>query len=300
MIAHASCPWIAAMASRAEVVGWFMAEAYEYLAAMTSTVRFDRVGHLVRLPVTVGRTPCRFLLDTGIGVNVVSPGLAEQLGLQPTGDSFSGRRMSGQEVRADLVRLPPISIGEVVLHDQVAAVATLGPEEGDDGFAGILGLTGFDRLPVSVDPFGQTLRFEAPETPHAVVPLEVRRDGPSTDPFAGLVLPDGSEITVEVDSGSGRLILDDRFLDAGTVRTSGEVRVEDGTDETGHLYRRRFARLDGSVHLAGAEGTAHAGAPVIFQRIIHDGLIGTEFLDRFRWTVDVAGGRLCLGPLGSG
>ena len=37
-----------------------------------TTVGFDRVQHLVRVPVTVGGDEYRFLVDTGIGITVVS------------------------------------------------------------------------------------------------------------------------------------------------------------------------------------------------------------------------------------
>jgi hypothetical protein len=51
------------------------------------------------------------------------------------------------------------------------------------------------------------------------------------------------------------------------------------------------------VHLADAPQTAQDAPRVIFQDIIYDGLVGIDYLERFRLTVDFAGERLILAPL---
>jgi hypothetical protein len=38
---------------------------------------------------------------------------------------------------------------------------------------------------------------------------------------------------------------------------------------------------------------------VIFQEIIHDGLVGAEYLYRYRFSFDLAGERMVLSPLES-
>ena len=51
------------------------------------------------VPVTVdGSVESRFVLDSGIGLTLLSASLADAVGCEPTGVTFSGRRMSGQEV----------------------------------------------------------------------------------------------------------------------------------------------------------------------------------------------------------
>jgi hypothetical protein len=100
---------------------------------------------------------------------------------------------------------------------------------------------------------------------------------------------------VEVDAGSDELILDEALAERVGVSLDDErVRRVDGRDETGHAYARYFTRLAGSVHPTGAPELAHDEPDVIFQRIIHDGLIGDAFLRRFVVTFDVAGGELIL------
>ena len=71
----------------------------------------------------------------------------------------------------------------------------------------------------------------------------------------------------------------------------------EGVDETGHAYVRYDARLPGAVHLAAAPETAQVGPRVIFQEIVHDGLVGADFLYRYRFSFDLAGERMVLGPL---
>ncbi|MGW6282823.1 hypothetical protein [Kribbella sp. NPDC055071] len=71
-----------------------------------------------------------------------------------------------------------------------------------------------------------------------------------------------------------------------------------GTDETGYEWSRRWATISGSVWLAAAPETAQVSPRVLFQDIIHEGLVGTSYLGRYRMSVDVTGARLVLGPRG--
>ena len=130
------------------------------------------------------------------------------------------------------------------------------------------------------------------------MPLDVHRDGPSADPFAELVLPSGRTVLVEVDTGSDCLILDTRFMAECGLEVGGPgVSAREGVDETGNAYVRYDATLAGAVHLAGAPETAQDAPKVIFQEIIHDGLVGSDFLYRYRFSFDLAGERMVLGPL---
>lgn len=109
------------------------------------------------------------------------------------------------------------------------------------------------------------------------------------------MLPNGREICVEVDTGSGNLILDTRLMpDCGVRIGDTGVTTKTGTDETGHPWTRHWATVSGKVHLAAAPETAQAGARVQFQDIIHDGLVGADYLDRYRTSFDLSGARLVL------
>lgn len=79
----------------------------EYVIA---EVLFDRVQHLIRVPVKLAGDTYRFLVDTGIGVTVVSNAVAARSDVQPTGETFAAQRMSGQVVEVPLVRLPSVDL----------------------------------------------------------------------------------------------------------------------------------------------------------------------------------------------
>jgi predicted aspartyl protease len=261
-------------------------------------IPFDRVGHLVRIAGELpGGRPARFLVDTGIGISLVHPSVVDRAGLQLTGEEFTGRRMSGQEVRSPLAALPVLRIGDHTVTESVVAVAALGAVDGAHGFDGILGLDLLGELPLTVDPFAQVIRLGVPAADErTVVPVRVQRDGRSVELHAELRLPDGQVVDVEIDTGSGATILDSRYLEACSVDlTADGVRTVEGMDETGHQFVRHFVRIPGPLSLdAAPDATRHEQPTVMFQDLGLDGLIGTDFLDRFVQTYDTGKATLSL------
>lgn len=77
-------------------------------------VGFEYVGHLVTVPVRVGDLETRIIADSGIGLTIIRSSLAEQVGFRPTGASFTGRRMSGQEVTLPLAIAPSLRLGTLM------------------------------------------------------------------------------------------------------------------------------------------------------------------------------------------
>jgi hypothetical protein len=65
--------------------------------------------------------------------------------------------------------------------------------------------------------------------------------------------------------------------------------------ETGRAYTRRFTRLAGRIHPTTAAHLAQDDPDVMFQRIIHDGLVGHAFLRQHVVTFDVSGRSDVLG-----
>ena len=260
-----------------------------------TVVGFDRVAHLIRVPVRLGGDELHFLVDTGIGVTVVGERVSARPDVDVLADSYAGRRMSGQLVEAPLVRLPNLAVGDYAVDGHVAASVDLG-----DGFDGILGPTYFADRIVTTDPAAGTFSVHEPgqAVEGAEVPIEVHRDGPSADPFVELVLPSGRTVLVEVDTGSDCLILDSRLMAECGLEVGGPgVTTREGVDETGHAYVRHDATLSGAVHLKAAPESAQDAPKVIFQEIIHDGLLGSEYLYRYRFSLDLARARLVLAPL---
>ena len=255
---------------------------------------FRYLHHLVTVPVRAGdRHDTRFVLDSGIGLTIVSASFAERLGLAVGPRTFSGQRMSGQEVELPLAELPALSFGDLRRERVEVGVLDLSsfpPELREiDGF---LSLAFFDEAPFTVDYEREVVRLGA-TSGGVPVDLEVERDGPSVTVFMPLVLPGGRAVRVEVDMGSDALILDDGLAESVGVALDGpSVRVVDGTDETGHSYRRRFTALRGAIHPGGAPSIKQDDPDVMFQRIRYDGLVGHAFLRRFAVTFDVPAGRI--------
>jgi len=260
-----------------------------------SATPFERIHHLVTVPVLVGGRKARFILDTGIGLTLLSDRLCTEIGCHTDGSSFTGRRMSGQEVTVPLATAPPLSFGGVTRQDDLVGIIALGgfPPElcRVDGF---LSLAFFDEVPFTVDYARDAVIVESPASADertrdgSAVAVRLERDGPAVDAFMQLDLPGARTVQVEIDMGSDSLILDERLAEAAGVDLDRDgVRRLEGHDETGHAYTRFFTRLDGSISATGAPSVAQTDPEVMFQRIIYDGLVGDAFLRRFTVTYDL-------------
>ena len=263
---------------------------------MTETP-FDRVHHLVVVPVAVdGVGPRRFVLDTGIGLTLLSKSLCDAIGCEATGASFTGKRMSGQEVTVPLVDAPPLSLAGVEPRDDVVGVLdTSGFSAELANIDGFLSLAFFAETAFTVDYAHSHVIVESPATldervrSGTVVPVRIEREGPSVDAFLRLDIPSGRTIEVEIDMGSDSLILSESLApEVGVDLADPDVRGVEGTDETGHRYTRYFTELSGVVRVTDAPAVAQPHPEVMFQRIIYNGLVGDAFLRRFTVTYDVS------------
>lgn len=265
---------------------------------------FRFVAHLVAVPVCLGGVETEFIVDSGIGVTLVSDELAAALGAERTGATYSGRRMSGQAVELSLAKLPSLELGTRRWTELEIAVFDMGGAAGLDGISGFFSLSPFDATGVTIDYPARTVNLEEPSSlakrvavGHPV-PVDVERDGPSVVVYMSLDLNHGgAPIRAEVDMGSDCLILDTRLAEPLGIDLEGDgVKRVEGTDETGHSYVRYFTAIDGAVNPTAAPELSQRQPEVMFQQIIHDGLLGAGFLRSFAVTFDLANARLILGP----
>lgn len=250
-------------------------------------VPFGQAAHLVTVPVRVDGVETTFVLDSGIGLTLVR----DTLGVgEPNGETYTGTRMSGQEVTIPLGFARSFAFGDEAPREvEVGLLDMSGFPPELDHVGGFLSLAHFAETPVTVDYPGGVVRVGG-VVDGVRVPAQVHRDGPAIDMFATFVVPDGREVSLEIDMGSDVLILDERFAELG----GAAVRRVDGTDETGNSYTRRFTTLPGLVHPVGAPELAQEDPAVMFQKIVYDGLVGRDYLSRFAVTFDVAGEALFL------
>src|SRR5262249_38646780 len=169
--------------------------------AALGEVPFTYLQHLVTVPVTLNGAETTFVLDSGIGLTIVRDPAACSL----TGATFSGKRMSGQEVTVPLAVVPSFAFAGEERRDVEGGLADMSgcPPELDD-IAGFLSLAHFAHTPLTVD-YSRAVVSVGARAAGIAVPLRVERDGPSVCVFAPLTLPDGREIEVEVDMGSDSL-----------------------------------------------------------------------------------------------
>jgi hypothetical protein len=265
---------------------------------MAVAVPFQYQDHMLAVPVVVGEVETTFIFDTGIGVNLISPGLAAEVGCVPLGETYTGRRMSGQAVTVPMSTLGSLRLGDYKSENVAVGIFDLA------GLTGLVSLNSFLSTPVTIDYQAGAIVIEdersltdrlARGTP---VPIDVHEDGPySTDVHIGLALPGGQSVKVEVDTGSDILILNQPFAAQHAIDLEAEgTRKLVGQDETGHEFARHFTILPGDISLTAAPAFRQHDPRVMFQEIIRDGLIGDAFLRNFVTTYDLANSRMIFAP----
>ncbi len=261
--------------------------------------------HFFSIPATVGGNhDARLIFDTGVGPSIVTGNFAERVHCRPAGESFTGRRMSGQEVTMPLVSLESLAVGPVFRENAIVGSFDIFGEgtQMPEGFAGIEGFLSpafFEGIPFTLELAKERILVESEQSLSLIrktgksVPLRIERDGPSVTMFIDLLLPDGEVAVVEVDTGSDILILNKRYMHRLGIEKSGSATTKiEGKDETGHSYVRYRAPVSGLVHLESHHDLFQAAPEVMFQEIIYDGLVGVDFLKRYAVTFNTAGSEL--------
>ena len=266
-----------------------------------ATVPLGRAsGQFHTLPVAVSGEATVAILDTGIGLALVSRALCERIGCTIEGE-FTGRRMSGQEVSVPLTTLERLEVGGVVRHDVVAGVL------GGEGFypepqiEAFVGLPFFHGQPFTIDGPGQVLVLESPaslkerEVRGRTLPLRLEEHGPALDSFVHVSLGGEASAEMLLDTGSRVVILHPRYAPAAGVDLADPaLRRDSGSDETGQAYSRVYARAATPIAFRGAPEQSRLDYEVMFQEIIHDGLIGTDLLASFVMTWDLERSQLTV------
>jgi predicted aspartyl protease len=267
---------------------------------VASTVPFDYVAHCLVLPVQVCGIEAKFILDTGIGPNLISEDLAARAGWRADGSAFTGQRMSGQAVTIPLGSLESLQIGASPLRDVPAGTVDTRALIGGLGeIQGFVSLTCFRTTPVTID-YQAGLVIMEDEASLAMraaagtsATVHVGYDGCSTTMMLDMTLPNGHPVSVEVDTGSDMLTLNESLASSVGVDLDGRaVQKKEGTDQTGHEFTRYFTGLSGDVWVSGAPSIRTTDPQVMFQEIIYEGLVGHRFLRNFTTTYDLANSRM--------
>ncbi len=277
-------------------------------SGVAGAAAFELDGNHLYLEAEVeGRGPFDFILDSGATVTAVDAGLARRL-RRPVRES--GRTRGAGAGSIAIGRLPGTDVtvaGLSAAGGRAMALpvdSVIGPFVGR-GTDGVVGFPFFRDRVVEVDFDGGCVRvlegrgYEPP--PDALVlPMEVRAGWPHVD--ATLELPDGRAVPADlmVDTGSRMsLILTTDFVRGAGVlasmpeRIRGTVGAGVGGEARFDLARLPALRLD-TLRYENAVVGLSTGAGLDLGAF--DGVLGTEFLRRFRVHFDYAGGRLVLEP----
>lgn len=264
-------------------------------STVSSSVPFEYFEKtFIVVPVTIDDSiQTKFILDTGIGINLISKSLCEKLACKVSG-SHTGKRMSGQEVTIPMSSVPALSVASLRQTDVPVGVFDIEKLLPDAHIGGFLSLGIFTSSAFSIDYRRQVLSIESADSLKQIkaggttVPIKLDIQGASVGVFMPVVLPNGQTVSAEVDTGSQALILDERFMKPLDISAkSPNVRKRHGKDETGHAHTRYFSKLDKGIHLPGAPQMVVAPMEVMFQKIIYEGLVGHYFLEPFTVTYNL-------------
>lgn len=269
-----------------------------------STVRLPaRIVHgAIVVRVQIGSRGIDFLLDSGADSIVVDAAVAEELGLKAEGQHTT--TIAGN-VASSNVRIPEMKIGDLTLHDVTVDAIPYGHNVDPD--TKVLGLLGFDFFAgaaVTIDYGAGTVDATAP---NAFVP-----DPGATEVTARLNLG-VPEVSLHIGTAGGdRFVLDTGAQRATIVIFQHFVRVNSGLipDAIKNGNGGHFANMIGGTiesapvllnnvafgpwHIDAVQGLV-AHSPASLDR--SDGLIGSDFLDIFRITLDESHGKLYVTPL---
>ena len=243
---------------------------------------------LIAVPVTINDSlTTTFILDTGIGINILSKKLCETLSCRTLGH-HTGKRMSGQEVTVPMSSVKALSFAGHVETDIPVGIFEMEKIMPGSDIGGFLSLGFFSKTAFTVNYKDQTISIEDADSlmrlksKGKIVPVRIDNSDSAMGVFLPLILPTGQEISVEVDTGSQSIILDEHFMaPLGFSVNDERVRRRDGQDETEHVFTRYFAKIDGAINFPGPDKIGVTSMDAMFQKIIYDGLVGHRFLSQF-------------------
>jgi Aspartyl protease len=238
---------------------------------------------LVIIPASFGRSITgHVILDTGAGVDVLSPRLVQKLRGKPRGQ-FTGFRMNGEHLDLPLYTIAEVSVGHAVLKDVVAATWDVLDTDSFKGVEGIVSLNDFRHRPFTLD-FGRKLFVLETRESLAqrrkigtTIPLKFDdQRGISLDSFAEFAFGDQSG-ECDIDTGSPSATLSMRYMQPLGIATDGkDVQKRESQNLAGATVVRYDARVP-QIALLTAPKISIVQPDVSFSTIIYDCVVGVDF-----------------------
>ncbi len=269
------------------------------LAQTTSTVPFRQVGQHIYLGAKINGSLVTMVLDSGAGVNVLTPAAADKLGIKGKVSGVSAVGAGGAPIQVKAAMLDTIETGSVKLTSQPAFILALPNALKCDG---LLGTPFFQKWVVGIDYAAHQITltapadFTAPTDPDTkLLPLDAREQ---TVHVRGKV--DGIDALLRVDTGaSDALTLFAPFVAKNHMREAYDrrLRMVTGRGVGGMIYGDlvRLKSVDlGDFHFEGVVSSLSIQKQGAFASATLAGNLGAELLQRFTVTFDEPHNRMFL------
>ena len=251
----------------------------------SSIVEFQILaGALIVVPVELANgMKARFALDTGAGLDVISKRLANELALTCEG-TFTGKRMTGEEITVDLTKAPSLTFAGSRKTDYLVGVTDIFDKLPKElgSVDGALSMRFFADTEVKIDFPESTVEIAPKVMDGYVVPLKKISQKDFT---LGLLAPmtiDGRYSgDFEIDTGTTTTIAPLSAMEPlGLSKEDKSLRKVEGVNETGVPFSRFYGKAK-AVYASGQSETMVTNSPICFEKVIYDGVIGIDYLKNF-------------------
>ncbi len=267
--------------------------------ALASTLTLSDYHSLRTVEVQVGKEAMPFLWDTGGGITLFTPKVAQEMGCTPFGQ-LTGYRMRGEAVKFPRCNDASFRLGEVVFKAQTVGVFDLMAlvPPGWEEIGGLIALSSFEDQPLTIDLANDKVIVENASTlaqrTQDMSPIDMKMvkqaSGFSTVVLAKANSP-GGELWIELDSGStGPLILAPhaaKMLGVDLEDPAQAQRID--SDKGPTIWKVKNVTLD-----MGPAGKIDTPATVM--DLIYDANMGAPLMARYLWTMDMQTNRLWVSP----
>jgi hypothetical protein len=258
----------------------------------------ESVGPYLEFNVKINQKPAKLILDSGAGMNVLTPEAAERLGIRG-GTEVNAQGVGSQAVKARIVALEHFQLGHTELATSQAVVIPLPAMLQSDG---LIGHGVLSRYVAEIDYDAKTLRLHPrdgyrPAADLKSVELRVKSNIPEIKMEIG-----GHDTWVKLDTGAtDSVTLFKPFVDQYDIRSKVTNLIAGGqslgvgggqASEMGFLKGMKLAGFE-LPELQVSLSKAQQG---VFADSATQGNLGAEILYRFTVLLDYAGGKAYFKP----
>lgn len=244
------------------------------------------LGRSLAIRASIDGHEGRFLFDTGEGVTMIGPSLADAIGCKPWGN-LTGFRMTGE--RIDVPHCDDLTLHSHGMSLPVPVAGVLDITKFFDSDApkldGAIGLDAFAGRAITLSIKHQQLIVESKSSLAAraragkEIAIRMVRDAEGVALAVDVAVPTAAgRAWMELDSGNG-----------GTLVVSRAVAPLLNLDPAADKPQNGKFELVPGISVEGRVRTP--------QGLIMDGNIGSQFLENWNLTIDLAGGRAWLAPV---